>query len=106
DKRHLIRVIQKEILLGLINGLAVGGILAVLTYLMRPHSDWHLPMVIGVAYALSSMVAVCIGGTLPLLLKRIKVDPAMLSSPMLTTLTDMTSFFLVLSLAAWLLMGG
>lgn len=106
DKRHLLRVIQKEILLGLINGLAVGVILAVLTYLMRPQSDWHLPMVIGIAYTVSSVVAVCLGGTLPLLLKRIKVDPAMLSSPMLTTLTDMTSFFLVLSLAAWLLMGG
>ena len=36
----------------------------------------------------------------PLLLKRFKVDPALASGPILTTLTDMCGFFLVLSFAA------
>ncbi|MCB1830720.1 MAG: magnesium transporter, partial [Gammaproteobacteria bacterium] len=44
-------------------------------------------------------VAVSLGGTIPLLLKRLKVDPAVASGPILTTVTDMCGFFLVLSVA-------
>jgi magnesium transporter len=104
DKRHLTRVLGKEVFLGLINGMAIGLILALITYLMRPELQWQLPLVVGLAYACSSVVAVTVGGCLPLLLKRIDVDPAMLSSPVLTTLTDMASFFLVLSLASAILL--
>lgn len=100
DKRHLLRVLGKEVLLGLLNGMAIGLILGGITYMMRPEQTWMLPAVIGLSYTCSSVVAVCVGGCLPLLLKRLDVDPAMLSSPVLTTLTDMSSFFLVLSLAS------
>ncbi|HKX45820.1 MAG TPA: magnesium transporter, partial [Planctomycetota bacterium] len=65
--------------------------------------DPLLGPVVGVAYAGACVVAVLLGGGLPLVLRRLGVDPAMLSSPILTTLTDMTSFALVLSLAAALL---
>lgn len=104
DKRNLARVLGKEVLLGFINGLAIGTILGGITYLMRPEITYMLPVVVGLSYTCSSVIAVCVGGCLPLLLKRIGVDPAMLSSPMLTTLTDMSSFFLVLSLASALLL--
>jgi len=104
DKRHLIRVLGKEVLIGLINGFAIGVILGVITLLMRPEQNRLLPVVIGLSYTGSSVVAVCVGGCLPLLLKRLDVDPAMLSSPMLTTMTDMCSFFLVLSLASAILL--
>ena len=100
DKDHLGRVLAKEVLLGFLNGLAVGTALGGITWLMRPEGDWGLPAVIMASYTGSSVVAVCVGGSLPLLLKRLGVDPAMLSSPMLTTLTDMASFFFVLSLAS------
>ena len=43
--------------------------------------------------------AVSIGGTVPLLLKRFNVDPAVASGPVLTTVTDMCGFFLVLGFA-------
>jgi magnesium transporter len=45
-------------------------------------------------------VAVSIGGTIPLLLKRLGFDPAVSSGPLLTTITDMCGFFLVLGLAS------
>jgi hypothetical protein len=44
-----------------------------------------------------------LGGTVPLLLKRFGVDPAVASGPILTTVTDMCGFFLVLSLATLVL---
>lgn len=53
--------------------------------------------------SISPLVAVSLGGTVPLLLKRIGVDPAVASGPTLTTVTDMCGFFLVLSLATMVL---
>ena len=48
-------------------------------------------------------VAVSIGGTVPLLLKRFGIDPAVASGPILTTVTDICGFFLVLSFATLML---
>jgi magnesium transporter len=45
------------------------------------------------------LIAVSIGRVVPLLLKRIGQDPAAATGPLLTTITDMAGFFLVLSLA-------
>lgn len=100
--RDLLRVIRKELLVGLINGVVIGTILAGVIWLMRP-DDLPLALLVGGAYVLNSMLAVCLGSGLPLALKRIGVDPAMLSSPILTTLTDAGAFFLTLSFAAVLL---
>jgi hypothetical protein len=41
-----------------------------------------------------------VGGTVPLILRRLKIDPAVASGPLLTTITDMCGFFLVLSMAS------
>ena len=51
----------------------------------------------------NTLVAVSLGGVVPLLLKRFKFDPATASGPILTTVTDMCGFFMVLSLATMLL---
>jgi magnesium transporter len=100
--RDLMRVVRKEILVGLINGALIGGVLVLVIWLM--HSDkLALASLVGGAYTLNSLLAVCLGGGLPLMLKRMGVDPAMLSSPILTTLTDAGAFFLTLSFAALLL---
>ena len=55
---------------------------------------------VGVALALNTVLAVSLGGTVPLFLRRMGVDPAVASGPILTTVTDMFGFFLVLSIAA------
>ena len=54
-------------------------------------------------FSLISVVSVSIGGCVPLVLKRLNVDPALASGPVLTTVTDICGFFLVLGLATlWL----
>jgi len=55
---------------------------------------------------LNTVVAVVLGGTVPLLLRRLRVDPALASGPVLTTLTDMCGFFLILWMASRFLLGG
>ncbi|MGF1711273.1 magnesium transporter [Vibrio kagoshimensis] len=97
--KDLLYVVAKEIPIGALNGLLIGTVLALLTLFTLGGDHSGLPLIIAIAYTLSSTLAVVIGGALPLLLKRLKFDPAMLSSPMLTTLTDAISFFSVLYLA-------
>jgi magnesium transporter len=98
---EILRVWLKEIAVGIINGLALGFLLAVAALLWKGNP--YLGLVVGSALAINTMVSVSIGGTVPLLLKRVGMDPAVAASPILTTITDMFGFFLVLSFAAALM---
>jgi len=88
----------KEIQVGLLNGTVLGTTLGLVASLF-----WNEPttlgLVVGGAFALNTMVAVSLGGLIPLLLRKLKIDPALGAPPMLTTLTDMCGFTLVLGLA-------
>lgn len=87
----------KEASVGIINGLALGLLLGGVAWLWKGNP--YLGLVAGGALALNTLVAVSIGGLLPLAAKRLKFDPALASGPILTTITDMCGFFLVLSFA-------
>jgi magnesium transporter len=87
----------KEISVGVINGIALGILIGIVAWVWKGNPA--LGLVIGLALALNTMLAVSIGGVVPLLLKRLGQDPAAASGPLLTTVTDMAGFFFVLSLA-------
>jgi len=91
------RVLWKEAGVGLINGIALGTALGVVAFLWKGNP--MLGIVVGAALAINTLFAVCLGGLIPLLLRRANQDPAIASGPILTTLTDMCGFFLVLSFA-------
>lgn len=95
------RVWLKEISVGVINGIALGILIGLVAWLWKGNPA--LGIVIGFALALNTMLAVSIGGVVPLLLKRLGQDPAAASGPLLTTITDMAGFFFVLSLATLLM---
>ncbi|MDF1562257.1 MAG: magnesium transporter [Deltaproteobacteria bacterium] len=98
---EVVRVWTKEVSVGVINGVVLGLLIAVAAFVWKGNA--YLGLVVGAALALNTVVAVSIGGTVPLILKHFEVDPALASGPVLTTLTDMCGFFLVLSLATALL---
>jgi magnesium transporter len=95
------RVLLREIPVGILNGIALGALVALAGWIWKGN-PW-LGVVVGSALALNTVVAVSIGGTVPLLLKAFKVDPALASGPVLTTITDMCGFFLVLGIASLML---
>ncbi|KQB95522.1 magnesium transporter [Loktanella sp. 1ANDIMAR09] len=92
-----VKVWLKEISVGVINGIALGILIGLVAWIWKGNPA--LGLVIGLALALNTMLAVSIGGVVPLLLKRLGQDPAAASGPLLTTVTDMAGFFFVLSLA-------
>ncbi len=99
--RDFWRVVWHEVRVGLINGVVLGILIALVAWLWKGN-PW-LGLVVGMALAVNTVVAVLIGGTIPLILRALKKDPALASGPILTTVTDMCGFFLVLGLASLML---
>ncbi|MCB1606684.1 MAG: magnesium transporter [Xanthomonadales bacterium] len=95
------RIWRKEVSVGLVNGLALGVLIGLVAWLWKGN-PW-IGLVVGLALALNTLVAVSVGGLVPLVLKARQIDPAVASGPMLTTITDMVGFFLVLSIATALM---
>jgi magnesium transporter len=94
---ELARVWISEILVGVINGMVLGAVIACVAWFWK--ANVFLGFVVGASLAANTLIAVSIGGLVPLLLKRLRMDPALASGPILTTITDMCGFFLVLRLA-------
>lgn len=94
---ELARVLWQEVKVGLINGVVLGILIGVAAYLYK--GNVYLGLVVGGALAINTVVAVSIGGTIPLFLKKMNTDPALASGPILTTVTDMLGFFLALTFA-------
>jgi len=92
---------RKEAIIGLINGVALGLLIASVAWVWQGNG-W-LGLVVGFALAVNTLVAVSIGGTVPVVLKSLKIDPAIASGPILTTITDMCGFFLLLATASLML---
>lgn len=109
DDLEIARLIGKEALLGLINGLIVGALAAVAMYIVAGRhpengSPLHLSAITWLAMTASCMVAGVAGSTIPLLLKRLGADPAMASGIILTTVVDVFSIGTFLGLVtAWVL---
>lgn len=91
------RVFLKELLVGLTTGAVIGFIIAILGLIWEGNAVFGL--VIGVAMVLNMMVATMAGYIVPVILKKLKVDPALASAVFVTTVTDVLGFFFFLGLA-------
>ncbi len=97
--RSAYRVIGREAMVGLINGVAVAlcvGLGAGLWF-----ASPALGVVIAIALILNILVAGVVGALIPLVLDTMKIDPAVASGVILTAITDVTGFFVFLGLAGW-----
>ncbi|MBS7544985.1 magnesium transporter [Ancylobacter oerskovii] len=92
------RVIARELLVGLFNGVVFAVIMAAVVFARFEIAD--LGIIIALAMIIN-LVAAALGGILvPLALNRIGVDPAVSSGPFVTTITDVIGFFAFLGIAA------
>ncbi|MEA3433353.1 MAG: magnesium transporter, partial [Campylobacterota bacterium] len=101
-KHDAYRTIKKEVVLSLANGLVFAIIMGIIA------SIWFdkglLGIVIGLSMIINLLIAGFFGSMVPLLLKRIDIDPAIGSTVILTTLTDVVGFFSFLGLATIILL--
>ena len=89
--------LKKEVLLGLVNGLVIGIITGIAVGMI--YQSVYLGIIILLAMVGNLIVSGIFGLLVPLVLQKLKVDPALSSSIFLTTATDVLGFFIFLSLA-------
>lgn len=91
------RAVRKELIIGVVNGLALGALFAAIAWLLE--GNVVIGLVAGAALAVNVLVAGVVGGTIPFLIKRLGRDPAMMTGPILTTITDITGVTIYLGLS-------
>ena len=91
------KVARKEIMVGLINGIAVALTTGIIVYFWS--SSFGIAIVIGISMVISMIIAGFAGAVIPMALKAIGQDPATSSSIILTTVTDICGFLSFLGLA-------
>jgi magnesium transporter len=92
-------LLGREVMVGLINGIVWAAVVGTIsTYWF---SDIKLGFIIAGAMLINMLVAALAGGLLPLMMKRMKIDPALAGGVILTTFTDCMGFFAFLGLATW-----
>ena len=97
-RRLGLRLLARELALGLMHGVALGIVVGIVAYLWK--GNFTLGVVLGVAMLGNMLVAGMFGAGVPLLLRQMKMDPAVSSAVFVTTFTDVIGFVLFLGLAA------
>ena len=90
------RILRRELMVGLLLGLMLGVVALPIVTLFF---GWQFAVVIG-----STLLVICTwasfsGGLLPLVAKRVGIDPAVVSAPLITTLVDATGLIIYFLLA-------
>jgi len=95
-------ILKKEMAVGLLNGLVWSIVVATFTFIW--FGDWRIGGLIAAAMVINLSVAAGAGFGIPLLLKRLNIDPALAGGVVLTTVTDVVGYGTFLGLGALLLL--
>lgn len=97
DLKDAFYLIKKQILVGMINGAVIGIVTGIIISII--YGNIYLGIIIFGAMVANLVISGICGTLIPLILRKLKIDPALSSSIFLTTVTDVLGFFIFLSLA-------
>ncbi|MCP4911579.1 MAG: magnesium transporter [Oligoflexia bacterium] len=101
SSKYAFATIKKEVLLSLVNGAIFALLIGLMAHLWFGHPK--LGLVVCSAIVINLIFAGLFGSLIPLALVKLKVDPAIASTVLLTTVTDIVGFFAFLGLAQFML---
>ena len=99
--RKVVKVVTKEVIVGMINGIILGMLVSLIAVIRGDNP--LLGVVVAIALFGNLFVAGLMGSLVPLTLARLKVDPAVASSIFITAFTDIMGYTLLFSLTLWFL---
>lgn len=102
DFKDFLAVIWKEIKVGLYIGGTLGGLNFTRILLLR--QDLKLASIVGLTLIGTSVTATTVGGMLPILAKKLKLDPATMANPLITTITDALTLIIFFAISAVILL--
>lgn len=96
ERRHLLRMAWRELLTGILLGLSIAALSFVVIWLAR---DLYQAMVVGAALTAVITLGTLNGAMLPILLKFAKLDPALMSNPLIASLSDLLAVLIYYNIA-------
>lgn len=98
NKDNVSGILRKELLVGVLNGIGWAIVVALFTFMW--FEEWKIGAIIGAAMMINLIVAAVAGFSIPLILKKLNVDPALAGGVVLTTVTDVVGYMSFLGLGA------
>ncbi|UCD04776.1 MAG: magnesium transporter [candidate division WOR-3 bacterium] len=99
--RDIWRVVRKEFFIGILMGITAGTITALRALILQ--SDAGLGLTVAIAMIIAIVIATSIGGILPIVFKKLGVDPALMSGPLIATILDTTTLLIYFNITILLL---
>lgn len=100
--RDTIKILWKEIKVGFLVGLALTTVNFVRIYYFEK-IDFLISITVSITLFFTIILAKIVGGILPIIAKKLKIDPAIMASPLITTIVDAAALILYFTTAVWLL---
>lgn len=99
--RDIWRVVRKEFFIGILMGIIAGAITALRAFVLQ--GDAMLGLTVAIAMITAIVIATSIGGMLPIIFKKLGVDPALMSGPLIATILDTTTLLIYFNITILLL---
>ncbi|WP_042350795.1 magnesium transporter [Bacillus massiliigorillae] len=97
DKKTVLKLILRELKVGLIIGVTCGILISIIAYVWQGNPV--LGFVVGSSLIITLIIGTLAGTVVPLILYRFKIDPAVASGPLITTLNDILSLLIYFGIA-------
>lgn len=91
------KLVMREITTGLLVGATCGAVIVLTIFVWK--GNIYLGILVGIAILATLTVATLSGAVIPLLMEKLKIDPAVASGPFITTLNDVTSVIIYFGMA-------
>ena len=105
--KDLMKIMFKEIRIAVVVGLILAAVNTLRIYIMYSGQDpLFLSAVTGLSLIATVVIAKMLGGVLPILAKLCKLDPALMASPLITTIVDTCSVIIFFNIALWIMSWG
>ena len=98
QKSNAIKLLNKEALVALLNGFIWSIVVSIIAVILFKNK-WEIGIIVGISMLINIIASAIAGVSIPFILKRIGIDPALAGGVMMTTLTDVLGFITFLGLA-------
>jgi len=97
DTGTMQRLVTRELLVGILLGLVCGVLISIIAYVWQGNK--MLGLVVGCSLSITLIFGTLTGTVVPIVLYKLKIDPAIASGPLITTLTDILSLLIYFGIA-------
>ncbi|PIC79927.1 magnesium transporter [Sporosarcina sp. P18a] len=97
DMKKSLHLVFRELIVGIILGVVCGAAIAVIAYVWQ--GSFTLGLVVGSSLVATLIIGTIAGTVIPLILNKFKVDPAVASGPLITTINDILSLLIYFGIA-------